>query len=193
MDEKVNSIVGPTIALHSGAYFDFEDPESSEFTIDDIAHALSLICRFTGQCIQFYSVAEHSIHASHIVPPGYEMEALLHDAPEAFIGDISKPLKMLLPDYKVIEDRAEVAVLGRFGITPPLSQQTKLADLKMLRVEQVQAMGNTDRWPLVAELQATGVTLEFWQPEEAKRRFLARFEELSDQLAPSETQNRKLP
>ncbi|AZV77703.1 hypothetical protein EBB79_07235 [Parasedimentitalea marina] len=179
MNEKVKHIVGPTIALHSGSYFDFEDPESSNFTIDDVAHGLSQICRFTGQCKRFYSVAEHSVHASHNVPAGFEMEALMHDAPEAFVGDISKPLKTLLPDYKIIEDRAEAVVLARFGITPPLSPQVKLTDLKMLRAEQVKATGNQDVWPIVAELNATDITLEFWQPEEAKRRFLERFYELS--------------
>ena len=179
MNEKVKHIVGPTIALRSGAYFDFEDPESSGFTIDDVAHGLSNICRFTGQCMRFYSVAEHSVHASKIVPSGFELEALLHDAPEAFVGDISKPLKTLLPDYKVIEDRAEAAVLGRFGVRLPLSPQVKLADLKMLRVEQDQAMGNDDFWPIIAELDAADVTLQFWNPEEAKRQFLVRFHELS--------------
>lgn len=179
MKKNVKHIVGPTIALSSGAYFDFEDPECSRFTLEDIAHGLSNLCRFTGQCMRFYSVAEHSVHASKIVPTGFEMEALLHDAPEAFVGDISKPLKTLLPDYKIIEDRAEAAVLGRFGIATPLSAQVKIADLKMLRVEQLQAMGNEDIWPLVAELDAVDVTLQFWPPEEAKRRFLERFHELS--------------
>lgn len=179
IDKKVKRIVGPTILCRSGAYFDFEDPEASTFTIDDIAHGLSNICRFTGHCRYFYSVAEHSIHASHIVPQEYAFEALMHDASEAFVGDVAKPLKCLLPDYRKIEDRVEKAVLSRFGLTPPLSQVVKRADLKMLRVEQSQAMRNGDIWPGLSEINAPDVVLRFWQPGEAKARFLSRYEELT--------------
>lgn len=175
---KVKHIVGPTILCRSGAYFDFKDPESSEFTIEDIAHGLSHICRFAGQCKKFYSVAEHSVHASNIVPPEFAFEALMHDAPEAFIGDVSKPLKGLLPDYRRIEKEVERAVLGRFNLTPPLSSTIKDADLRMLKAEQAQAMRNSDVWPVVASFEQADVTLKFWEPVEAKERFLRRFAEL---------------
>ncbi|WP_420567859.1 hypothetical protein [Thalassovita sp.] len=182
MTSKVKHIVGPTILCRTGAYFDFEDPESSDFTIEEIAHGLSNICRFTGQCRNFYSVAEHSVHASYIVPPEFAFEALMHDAPEAFIGDISKPLKGLLPDYKRIEDMAERAVLGRFGLSLPMSQAVKDADLKMLKAEQAQAMRNADIWPAVQALDAADVILKFWPPIEAKGRFLSRFKELGGEV-----------
>jgi len=179
MDAKVKHIVGPTIALRSGAYFDFEDPHSSDFTIDDIAHGLAHICRFTGQCRQFYSVAEHSVHASRIVAPELAFEALMHDAPEAFIGDIAKPLKMLLPSYRRIEDLAERAVFQRYGLTSPLSPAVKEADRKMLRAEQAQAMRNDDHWPAYSNTDAAPITLRFWAPGAAKAMFLARFRELA--------------
>src|SRR5258708_39476115 len=88
--------VGPTIMLHSGAWFDFCAPASSCFNIEDIAHGLANICRYAGQCKRFYSVAEHSILVSQTAK-GFEYEALLHDAAEAFVGDISRPLKQMLP------------------------------------------------------------------------------------------------
>ena len=178
MTSREHAVVGASILCRSGAYFDFEDPDASEFTIEDIAHGLSNICRFTGQCRKFYSVAEHSVRASYIVKPQFAFEALMHDAPEAFIGDVAKPLKALLPDYQRIEDRVERAVLGRFGLTLPMSPEIKTADLQMLKAEQTQAMRNSDAWPALQPLEGAHVALEFWHPALAKSRFLARFKEL---------------
>ena len=171
----------PTILTAAGGYFDFSDPVASEIGIGEIAHALSHICRFTGHVRRFYSVAEHSWHVSHLVPRGDELAGLLHDAPEAFIGDVSKPLKMLLPDYAAIEERVEAAVLGKFGLPAQLPASVKHADLQMLRVEQVQAMGAVGHdWGL-GDLtpRAKLVRLEFWDPAEARMMFLRRFEELT--------------
>lgn len=98
--EGIRRIVGPTILLRSGSYFDFENPEGSEFDLFDIAHALGHLCRFTGHVMRFYSVAEHCVHCSRIVPPEHALAALMHDAAEAFIGDVSRPLKAMLPGYQ---------------------------------------------------------------------------------------------
>src|SRR4051812_12365507 len=76
--------VGPSIMLQSGAWFDFAAPQSSPFTIEDIAHGLANICRYSGQCSRFYSVAEHSLLVSDVAV-GFELEALMHDAAEAFL------------------------------------------------------------------------------------------------------------
>jgi len=171
-------ISGPKILCVGGGYFDFENPEASEFTIQDVAHALSQICRFTGQAHRFYSVAEHSVWCSLVVPSEFALAALLHDAAEAFIGDVSSPLKGLLPDYKRIEARVEAAVLGRFGLSRPLPFPVKLADLYMLKVEQAQVMCNDDDWPAVRSIAGPPLTVEFWSPDEARARFLSRFEAL---------------
>src|SRR3954462_5017501 len=138
--------VGPTIMLRSGAWFDFCAPASSDFTIEDIAHGLSNICRYSGQCKSFYSVAEHSILVSETAV-GFEFEALLHDAAEAFLGDITRPLKQMLPDFKRIEAAVQDAVLKRFGLAHPLPPQIKEADLRVLAAEQRQIMPpGTDGW-----------------------------------------------
>src|SRR4051794_32839296 len=94
--------VGPMIMLHSGAWFDLSDPSSSAFTIDDVAQGLANICRYAGHCTSFYSVAEHSLLVSETAH-GFEFEGLLHDAAEAFLGDVTGPLKQMLPEYKRIE------------------------------------------------------------------------------------------
>ena len=106
---------GPTIRLGSGAEFDLLDPWNSEFTLEDVANALGKICRYSGQCSGFYSVAEHSLLVSQEAV-GFELEALMHDAAEAFLGDVTRPLKQLLPQYKEIERNVEMAIYSRFNI-----------------------------------------------------------------------------
>lgn len=169
---------GPMIRLLSGHYFDLEAPARSRFTINDVAHALAHLCRFTGHTRQFYSVAEHSVHASRIVPAGDALTALLHDAAEAFIGDVAKPLKAVLPEYAAIEDRVTRAVAERLGFTYPFPPCVKAADLAMLEAERRWVIGCRDPWPGLEGIEP-GPPPEFWPPHVARRRFLARFRELT--------------
>lgn len=174
----VNVAIGPTIMLSSGAVFDFLDPWSSEFTIEDIAHGLSLICRYAGQCRAFYSVAEHSLHVSEMAC-GHELAALMHDAAEAFVGDITRPLKQLVPEFKRIELEVERAILARFGIDERMPRDIKEADLRVLAAEQAQIMPpGTDEWARIAGVQPAPITVRFLPPDEARRRFLTRFHQL---------------
>ena len=175
----VNMGVGPKIMLRSGAWFDFLVPSSCEFTIEDIAHGLANICRYSGQCTRFYSVAEHSVLVSQVVK-GYELEALLHDAAEAFLGDITRPLKQLLPEYKRIEAEVEAAIFERFGLRVPLSPAIKHADLRVLAAEQLQIMppGTAD-WAAEMGVQPAPVVVKHLEPVEAERRFLAAYHNFS--------------
>ena len=174
----VRRIIGPTILLASGSYFDFEDPERSAFTIEDIAHGLAMTCRFAGQCSRYYSVAQHSVHVSHLVSRENAFAGLMHDAAEAFVGDMSKPLKDMLPAYRAIEKRVEAAVFDRFRISAPLPVEIKQIDRVMLATEQQQVMNNRDDWALTNGSAPANLTLPNWGPAVAKAMFLERFHEL---------------
>jgi uncharacterized protein len=176
--EGVTRVKGPTIRTRVGAGFDFDDPEGSDVVLADIAHALGNLCRFTGHTRWFYSVAEHSVHASHLVPAGDAAAALLHDAVEAYVGDVSRPLKSLLPGYREIEARVERAILGRFGVPSPLPASVRRADAQMLVLEQRIAMDCSDLWPDLADVAVPDLRLEFWPPHVAAQRFLERAMEL---------------
>jgi uncharacterized protein len=175
----VRRVVGPTILLQSGEYFDFCAPQDAVFGIEDIAHGLSMVCRFAGHTSRFYSVAEHCVHASRHVAPEFAFEALMHDAAEAFIGDVTKPLKDLLPDYRALEGRIETAVLGRFGLTLPMSDAVHEVDMAMLVTEQHQLMRNRDDWQYARGRSPLNLELPCWTPEQAKAEFLVRFKELT--------------
>lgn len=115
-------IQGATIRTVSGKYVNFIEPDSATITIHDVAHALSKICRYNGHVRRFYSVADHCIYcvkmAVHdgIVDKRLLQTILLHDAAEAYIGDVVKPLKNLLPQYREIEKRLENVIEKAFDI-----------------------------------------------------------------------------
>jgi hypothetical protein len=167
------------IITAGGTCFDFVHPERSRFTIEEIAHHLAHICRFTGAVRQFYSVAQHSVLVSQVVPPQHALAGLLHDAAEAFIGDVSRPLKALLPDYKIIEKRVEAVVLGRFGLSPDLPPEVKHADMVLLATEKRDLMpAHPDDWDCLEGAQPLPARIEPVESVLARRMFMLRYWEL---------------
>jgi hypothetical protein len=167
------------IMLHSGRQLDFSCPETSEFTVADIAHGLAHTCRYAGQCDGFYSVAEHSVLVSHVVPHS-KLAALFHDAAEAFMGDMPAPLKLLLPAYKVIETRIEQAIFARLGIEWPVPSEVKHADYSVMAAEQEVLMpAGTNVWLREAGVVAANVEIRRLDPTRAKVLFLQRYAELT--------------
>jgi hypothetical protein len=124
------------ILTHSGKHFDFADPQPDQIDLLDIAQGLANECRYAGQSRVFYSVAQHCVIASHIVSPDHAIEALLHDAAEAYCKDIPKPLKRLLPDYQAVEARVDAAIREKFRLPATQSGQVKRADLILLATER---------------------------------------------------------
>lgn len=167
------------ISTVSGRRFYFDCIEDNVAHLADIGHALGNICRFTGQCFEFYSVAEHSVHVSYLVPPELALVGLLHDATEAYCNDIAKPLKNYLPDYERIEDRVWRVIAKQFGMPDKLPPEVKAADMAMLKRE----IGLLLPPHCLEELDLPGdpapVNLSVWQPREARFFFRQRLMELT--------------
>jgi 5'-deoxynucleotidase YfbR-like HD superfamily hydrolase len=154
------------IQTHTNKKFDLANPTPDMFDIEDIAHALSNICRYTGHVSTFYSVAQHCFLAYTLIDPKYRRDALLHDLSEAYLNDIASPLKALIPAYGILETRIMNIAAQRFTFTFPLPHQVHEIDLRLLQTERLQLFGKEpEAWSVVAEPFDTKINC--WTPEEA--------------------------
>ncbi len=162
------------ISTHSGTQINLLDPQPEQIHIEDIAHGLSQTCRFAGQCPLFYSVAQHSVLVADLLPEQWALHGLLHDASEAFMGDLHTGLKQLLPDYKRLENRVLAAVFRHFGLddTELKPEPVEQADRQALFVE-MKALNM--RLPLEAPANLPDIRLEPWSAQQARQKFLERF------------------
>lgn len=172
----------PWIQTYSGRRFNPINPNYKAIVIQDIAHSLSNICRFTGHCLGFYSVAQHSVLVSYMCDKTDALYGLLHDGSEAFCQDISSPIKRQpeFESYRKVEAKLQIAICKRFGLPEKEPPNVKSADMTLLATEARDLLPSLrPDWNLaVKPLPFKIVPL---QPKEAKKLFLDRFRELISQ------------
>jgi hypothetical protein len=174
------------IQTFSGRAFRPLSPDPADVDPRDIAHALSNICRFGGHSRVFLSVGQHSCVVADAVAAagGGALErrwALLHDASEAYLGDLPHPLKHRTPlgaVYREAEERLMRAVCERFGLPPEPPALVKRIDRAVLAAERRALMAPGWEWPELEGVPALELDLEPWPPERAAAEFIARFERL---------------
>lgn len=167
---------GDWMQTYSGRKFWPMDPRPEEVHIEDIAHALSLQCRYAGHCIQFYSVAEHSCHVAlwllREYGPMTAMYGLLHDASEAYLVDVPRPVKPYLVGYKDAETRVQDAVHVRFGLGVGMPKAVKEADDRIIADELVNL--RPMEWHARFN-DPLGVKIGCWKPDAAEDEFLSTY------------------
>lgn len=151
------------IRTYSGIYMNVFEPTIDMICIEDISHSLSMQCRFGGHLPKFYSVAQHSVNCCNYVPEDFKLEALLHDAAEAYLIDLPSPIKHRIPEYKKMEDNIMKLIAQRFGLEYPFPFIIHEADKAVLQYEWDNIMINNSE------------VIHCWNPETAKNTFIDYF------------------
>lgn len=171
---------------YTGKKFYPLDPRVEDIDFVDIAHHLSMICRFGGASMGFYSVAEHCLLLSYEASDENALWALLHDAAEAYVGDMVRPLKMSIPEYCKIEDRVLAVIAEKAGLAgTTIPQEVKNLDTNILLDEKLSVMYSSDNPWVVDGMTPLGVDIQMLLPIEARSAWLARLNELRSVPRPS--------
>lgn len=189
---------GDFMWTYSGRSFWPLDPRPEDVTLADIAHGLAHVCRYGGQCDRFYSVAQHCVLVSIAVEcmarasgeseetcRAWALEALLHDASEAYIGDVVRPLKYQRPmrGYLAAERRVERAIAAAFaGALRPSTMShamVKVCDNRILVDECLELHPHQDQAYMRRWGEPLGVKIDEWLPPLAEHMYLSRYEDLS--------------
>jgi len=164
------------IETYTGVKFDPDNPSAGDVNIYDIAQGLALTCRYNGQISRHLSVAEHSVHMSNVSK--YPFRALMHDAHEAYLGDIPYPFKGLIPGFDEFELRLQRHVLNACGIQLPLPDEIHELDRRIV-LDEAMALKATDGREWGIEGEPLGINVEGWSWREARYMFLMRFATLT--------------
>lgn len=155
------------------------NPKPEHVFIEDIAHQISQKVRYTGACEWLYSVGQHSILMAREAPQHMKLRALMHDASEAYLPDVARPIKDDLPGFREIENRVLNAIFRRFDIPNDPGGIVKTLDNRILVDEKMQVMKDTGlNWVQILGCEPLGVAIKRWEPEYTERLFLKMFYEL---------------
>jgi 5'-deoxynucleotidase YfbR-like HD superfamily hydrolase len=176
------------ILTYTGKKFNPFNPNPYSICIEDIAHSLSMLCRFTGHSSFFYSVAQHSVYVSKNCDDCDSLYGLMHDATEAFMQDIPSPLKRsgIFDEYKVYEKILQDMIYEKFAATGYQLNDGKIlepesvknADLRMLATEARDLLLPHQEWNI--PYIPYNFKIEPMNPKEAKQFFMDRYIELTD-------------
>jgi len=187
------------MATHTGGRFWPTQPEPMLVEPRDIARSLSMLCRYGGHVERFYSVAEHCVLMSRAVPEEDALWALLHDATEAYVGDMVRPLKHQLPAFSELEGQVMAAVALRFGLQtewgvpaggadhgrfmePVMPASVRDADNRIILDEKRAVLRpQKHRWA-ADDLEPLGVEIRAWRPSRAEYAYLERLDELGVEI-----------
>lgn len=169
------------IQTFTGKQFWPLDPRIDDICIEDIAHALSNLCRYGGHTRDFYSVAQHCVLVSRVVSEEEALRGLLHDASEAYLVDLPRPIKHVasMNGYRDAEARLERMIYRKFGINTPDPECIKLADSQLLRTEQRDLMKEPPAAWTDYGVEPLPEKITPWRPWNAKLAYLNRFRELT--------------
>jgi len=162
----------PSIRTYNGGRVDFLDPKPEQFTITDIARGLSNTCRYSGQIPFHYSTGQHSVLMTRRARPEHKLATLLHDAPEAYLGDPVKELKPLLPDYAAIEKRFHLAICKRFDLDPVFPPEVKELD-RLICADEIRALWSEDH--PIKKTPGLDIGIVEWTPRETYAAFMREF------------------
>lgn len=176
------------ILTYTGKCIDPLAASEDDITIEDIAHATANLCRYTGHVRSFYSVAEHSVRVSELLEARefdtkVQLNGLMHDASEAYLGDVARPVKdnsTVGALYREAEDVLMELISQKYGLTWPLSEEIGWADYVLLRTEQRDLMPYPNDLYTLEEYEMLDEEIKPWQPDQAEAEFLYRYKSLAD-------------
>lgn len=154
------------------------DPRPEEIFIEDIACSLSNICRFTGHVKNFLSVGQHSLFVSRLCSPQNALAGLMHDAAEAYVNDISRPIKPFLNNFKEIEDNILEVIFNKYGIEWPIPDEIHRIDRKLCITEARDLDNDITEWGDYNKVFPYDFRIEPIGPGESAPLFIHRFNEL---------------
>ena len=171
---------GNFITTYSGAKFYIDECNIEDIPISDIAHALSMNCRFNGHIKDFYSVAEHSVIVSELVEPENALWGLLHDATEAFVPDIPRPFKHLIGGFDAFEERLAKKIAQYFELSYPMPADVKYIDTNIVADEAQELFDSPPDWTRYYDIVCEPERIAAFNPKEAYTMFMDRYKELTE-------------